>query len=117
MNKEFPMTLDNVGEVIATRELKLSRDRGERTGVLVLLGKPQQLPNHTDYYCPYQIKGAGPDKVRYECGIDQLQALLLAISTLGVELEILNKELGGKLAWEFDEKGSFGLPQITPNGL
>jgi hypothetical protein len=75
-----------------------------------LLGKPKQLPDHSDYYCSYQIKGAGDEKVRYSCGIDAFQALQLAIRTLGVELEVLNKDLGGKLEWEGDEKGWLGFP-------
>jgi hypothetical protein len=108
-----PVKLESVGEVIAARALMLLRDRGAASEVLVLLGKPQQLPDHQDYYCPYQIKGAGPEKVRYACGIDPFQALQLALSTLGVELEVLNKELGGKLRWECDAKGGLGFPDFA----
>ena len=111
------LRLDNVGEVIASRTLTLIQDQGKPSEVLVLLGKPQRLPDHTDYYCPYQISGAGSNDVRYACGIDPFQALLLALSTLGVEVEVLNKELGGKLHWELGDKGSFGFPNIAPGSL
>jgi hypothetical protein len=109
--------LESVGEVIATRTLKLVQDQGAASEVLVLVGKPQRLPDHTDFYCPYQIKGAGSDKVRYACGIDPLQALLLTLSTLGVEIEVLNKSLGGRLRWEFGEKRSLGFPAMPPATL
>lgn len=104
------MKLDNVGDVIATRTLTLLRGHGAPATVLVLLGKPKQLPGHEDYYCPYQIKGAGSEKVRYAGGVDPFQALQLALSALGVELEVLNKELGGKLRWECGTKGGLGFP-------
>jgi len=51
--------LESVGEVIATRTLMLLRDQGAASEVVVLLGKPLQLPDHQHYYCPYQVKGAG----------------------------------------------------------
>jgi hypothetical protein len=104
------MKLDDVGEIIAARKLSLVADGGPASEVLALLGKPMQTPGHSDYYCPYQIKGAGDEKVRCICGIDTFQALQLAIRTLGVELEVLNKDLGGKLEWEGDEKGWLGFP-------
>ena len=103
------MNLDDIGEIIAVRRLNLLRDDGPPSEVLALLGKPTQLPDHCDYYCPYQIKGAGSEKVRYSCGIDTFQALQLAIGTLGVEVEVLNKHLGGSLMWEGDEKGWLGF--------
>jgi hypothetical protein len=109
--------LESVGEVIAARTLKLLTNQGTLSEVFVLVGKPERLPDHPDYYCPYQIKGAGSDKVRYACGIDALQALLLTLSTLGVELEVLNKELGGGLSWEFSESGTFGFPDMPPATL
>ena len=108
------MKLDEVGEIIAFRRLSLLHDREQPSDVL-LLGKPKKLPDHPDYYCPYQIKGAGDEKARYSCGIDAFQALQLAIRTLGVELEVLNKGLGGKLKWEGDEKGWLGFPD-PPGG-
>jgi hypothetical protein len=104
------MRIDSVGEVIVTRTLTLLQDQRSPTDVLVSLGKPQQVPGHSDYYCAYQITGAGLGKVKHSCGIDPFQALQLALSTLGVELEMLNKELGGRLRWECDDRGDLGFP-------
>jgi hypothetical protein len=104
------MELDDVGEIVATRKLSLLGDDGGTSEVLVLLGMPKQSPGYSDYYCPYQIKGAGSEAVRYLCGIDAFQALQLAIRSLGSELDVLNEHLGGNLRWEGDEKGWLGFP-------
>ena len=104
------MKLDDVGETIAARKLSLSRDDGPPTEVVALLGKPKQLPDHCDYYCHYQIKGVGSEKVVYMCGIDAFQALLLAIRSLARDLEALNRDLAGNLRWEGDEEGWLGFP-------
>jgi hypothetical protein len=53
--------------------------------------------------------------VRFMCGVDPFQALHLALSTLRVELEVLNKELGGKLWWECDDTGGLGFPGFGPS--
>jgi hypothetical protein len=53
------MKLENVGEVIASRKLSLAQQEGPPSEVLVLLGKPQKTPGFDDFYCPYQITGAG----------------------------------------------------------
>jgi hypothetical protein len=104
------MKLDSVGELIASRTLTIQQDGSATAEVTVLLGKPQQWPEHDDYFCPYQIKGAGDDKIRYTGGVDSFQALHLALSTLRVELEVLNKDLAGRLRWECDDSGALGFP-------
>jgi Domain of unknown function (DUF6968) len=106
------MSLESIGELIAVRTLDLVRDQGPPSDVVVSLGKPQQMPGHPDYFCPYQIRGAGSEKVKHSCGVDSFQALQLALSTLGVELEVLNKELGGRLRWDCDDKGDLGFPPM-----
>jgi hypothetical protein len=102
--------LVDIGETIAVRKFTLASEEGLGPEVSVLLGKTKQLPDHDDWYCPYQIKGVGDEKVRYRGGIDAFQALQLAIRALGVELDVLNQGLGGKLKWEGDEKGWLGFP-------
>ena len=104
------MRLDSIGELIAARTLTIQGVDNAASEVTVLLGKPQQWPDHDVYFCPYQIKGAGDEKVRYAGGIDAFQALHLALSILRVELEVLNKHLGGRLRWECDDAGALGFP-------
>ena len=49
--------------------------------------------------CPYEIWVEDDCKSFRIHGIDSMQALLLAIKTLDVELEVKAKKLGGKLKW------------------
>ena len=105
------MKLENVGEIIAERKFKLLLDGQERESIVVLLGKPQYMHNHSDFYgCPYQIKRSESEKLMTICGIDAFQALQLAINTIGVELEIIRRDTGGQLTWDGDEKGDLGFP-------
>jgi len=106
----FCMKLESVGEIIASRKLSLIRKGQELVEVVVLLGKPEKFPDHTDYYCPYQITGFGREKVMAVGGIDAFQALQLALNIIGVELEVINRDSGGQLLWDADDKGDLGFP-------
>ena len=85
------------GKQSLSDKVSLLHDDGPPSDVFALLGKPEQIPGHTDYYCPYQIQGVGSDTVRYTSGIDTCHALHLAIRSLGGDLEVLNRRLEGKL--------------------
>ena len=91
----------------------LRRAGGPSSDVTVLMGKPQKLPDHSDYCCPIQIRGAGHERVMGICGVDSFKALQLALSTLAFELDALNRELDGKLRWECDAKGKLGFPDTV----
>jgi hypothetical protein len=101
--------LGSVGEVIAERKFMLRGDSSPDREVLVLLGKPQPFSDSTDYYCPYQIKGIGGEKIKYLGGVDAFQAISFALQALGVELQVLNQTVNGKLRWDGDETGSLGF--------
>jgi len=51
------LKLESVGELIATRTLTLRQENGATSEIMVLLGKPQQLPKHEDYY----VKSRAPE--------------------------------------------------------
>jgi|SRR5271166_6181663 len=104
------MKLENIGEVIAVRTLHLANDPSQK--VLVKMGKPQPLPNALgdDHYCPYQISGAGCERIFYGAGVDEFQALELGLKMIGVDLAVLNRKLDGQLRWECDEQGALGFP-------
>jgi hypothetical protein len=104
------MKLEGVGEIIASRKFTLLLKGKEPAEVVVLMGKPQKFPDHTDYYCPYEIKGFGPHRAVAVGGVDAFQAMQLALSTIGVELEVISKESGGKLIWDADDQGDLGFP-------
>ena len=100
------MKLENLGIVIATRELIL--DRSER--VTVLVGKPQLFANGVDWYCPYQTLGIGSGGVRYGAGVDEIQALVLALSMVGAELYCSEEYREGRLMWDCGRDGDLGFP-------
>ena len=52
------MKLTSVGDVIAVRKLSLSTDEGEKE-ITVVIGKPQQFEDGVNWFCPFQIQGAG----------------------------------------------------------
>jgi hypothetical protein len=101
------LKLNDVGEVIATRDFVL--DGMEK--VTVSIGKPQQLPDHEDWYCPYRTLGVGSGKVRCAYGVDSAQALILALSMIGAELYTSDEYETGRLCWFGPPpKGDLGFP-------
>jgi hypothetical protein len=100
----------NLGGIIAERKFVLRSDSGTKHEILVLLGKPQQFSDSTDYYCPYQIKGVESERIKYCGGVDAFQALDCTLNALGAELQQLNHEANGKISWDADETGSLGFP-------
>ena len=105
------MKLHNIDDIIAVRRLRLL---GEPDREIVLkLGRPQLSPDsleYEEYYCPYQIAGAGDERVRYAAGVDAFQALQLALTLIGPALSRLKGELDGRLQWDYDDAGGFGFP-------
>jgi len=70
-----------LGQVIAERILR--SDAGE---VRVRIGLPKE--HDQDFYItPYQILGAGNEKIRYAGGMDAVQSLQLAFEMIGNDLQ------------------------------
>ena len=59
MALESRMDFDSIGEIIATRRLHYFDEANHQRTVSVLVGKPQQLPDSSDYLCPFQVIGIG----------------------------------------------------------
>lgn len=105
------MKLENVGTVIASRELTLD----ESQKVEVLIGKPEPCPDGIDWYCPHQTVGVGSGRVRYAIGVDAVQALVLALSMVGAELYTSDEYEAHRLNWDGGSvKGDLGFP-VPPN--
>lgn len=104
--KNPEMKLDNVGTVIATRELTL----GDGRKVTVTLGRPEKCSDSADYYCPYQITGLGNERVRYAGGVDAIQAIQLGLNMIGADLYTSKEAQTGVLRWEGGSKGDLGFP-------
>lgn len=104
------MKIEELGEVLAVRELSLSEGDADPKTVLVKLGMPRQFPDSSSYYVTFQITGIGSEKVRYAGGVDAIQAIQLAMKTIGVYLNKHNSDVGGGLRWEAGDDGDFGFP-------
>ena len=90
-----------MGPVIAERHLTLHR-RGKRTlPVLVRIGRPRPWPEalHGDWMCTFQVVGLGDEKVRYVCGVDAMQAMLLAAHRQPDNIAALARAAGGECRW------------------
>jgi hypothetical protein len=104
------MNLTSLGEIIAERKLVMRSDSGTLHEVLVLLGKPQQFSDSSNYFCRCQIKGTGSEKIKYFAGVDAFQAFDCALLALGAELQYLNEQTNAKISWDAHESGSLGFP-------
>ena len=102
------MKVESPGEIIAERKFTLLRNNKQET-VTVLLGKPQNTPNHSDFYCLYPIKGSDFDKIMAIGGVDAFRAIPLALPIIGVEREVLRGDTGRPLIWDADDKGDLGF--------
>jgi Domain of unknown function (DUF6968) len=104
------MYLENLGDIVAVRDLSLINQQGISSIVQVLIGTPRRFPDSTDYYCPFQIVGFGDEEIRYAAGVDGIQALQLVMSTIGAILRFRFENLSGNLRWEAgDCEGDFGF--------
>lgn len=101
------MKLTDIGEVIAERKLRLV-DAPSRN-ISILIGKPQPFEDGSGYYCPYSIAGIDDAKVKWVGGIDAVQALEEALSTVlpAVLAALLKRQPG--LRWETSTPGDFGF--------
>ncbi len=98
-----------IGDIIASRSLTRERD-GESTEIFVLIGKPRQIEDSSDFFAPYQFRGIGLEGIRYAAGVDAVQALQLAMVMIGAELVARSKKPGNKISWGHGRNGDLGFP-------
>jgi hypothetical protein len=104
------MALDDIGEIIATRQLHFTADDNTERTISVLVGKPQPSPDASGYFCPFQVVGVGNQLTQAAQGCDSMHALQSALILIGANLNHLNDQLGRRLNWEGDAKGELGFP-------
>ena len=110
------MELTSIDQVFASRSLTLINKKSIHS-VVVTIGKPQPFPDSSDYYCPYQITGMGDEKINWSGGIDEVQALLLALESIGIYLRHSDEYQKGNLFWIGSENGNLGFPQHDSSGM
>jgi hypothetical protein len=101
----------DLGTIIAERGLYLDDLRVVR----VRIGTPvtsEEAPHEAG--CPYQIDGLGSGKVRFIFGVDGVQALWLALQTIGSDLYNSGEYRAGRLKafMESPPCGDLGFPII-----
>lgn len=104
------MQLDDIGEVIAERQLLMKSRDGPVTAITVKLGRPVPFPDDSSYYAPFQVIGAGSEEVKYAGGVDAFQALQLAMKLIRIYLNSLAIECSCELSWDAGEEGDLGFP-------
>jgi hypothetical protein len=89
-----------LGEVIAERELDLVANGKPSATVVVRIGKPIRSPDpNLDWLCPLQIVGLEDEMVRAAFGVDAVQALILAMQMIHIELQARQRLTGQTLQW------------------
>ncbi|WP_051772818.1 DUF6968 family protein [Saccharothrix sp. NRRL B-16314] len=101
------MTAYELGDVVAERRLECVAGDGTRTEVVIRFGSPHPDPLSTngDWCCPHQILGLGKDDVGASFGVDSLQALLLSVYRVRLELASRAAAASVDLDW-------LGLPEL-----
>jgi uncharacterized protein DUF6968 len=103
------MPIVDIGDVIAERRLTFQPADGVPQDVTVRIGRPvlDASAPHETWICPFQIEGIGSGKTRGIFGADAMQALLLAIHTIPVELAVCIRDSGGQFLHFGEPDASF----------
>jgi hypothetical protein len=88
--------------IVASRRLKLDRSRA----VYIRIWPPYRAKR--DYACMYEIRGLPEHKLGRVMGVDTLQALLLTIQAVQIQL----RPYRSRLSWVGSGGGDDGLPRI-----
>ena len=83
-------------EEIAYREYSI---KGQKDRISVAIGKPQKLPNSSDFFCPYKLTAFNKEDIRNIFGIDGFQAIHLAFKTIDAELRRIIQKKSVELEW------------------
>ncbi|XVS65181.1 DUF6968 family protein [Actinosynnema sp. CA-299493] len=95
------MTAHELGPVVAERRLWRVAGDGSRAEVVIRFGTPHPDPlsPNEDWCCPHQILGLGNETVGASFGVDSLQALLLSVYRVRLELAARAVEAAVELDW------------------
>ena len=110
-DKNLNVNDNNISDFNVIVERKFEKNKNET--IVVQIGKPYEDPksNSEDYCCPYRFLGFEDDKkIHFAYGVDSLQALILAIDKIAIELKYIYKPKY-KLTWL--EQNDLGIPVIS----
>jgi hypothetical protein len=99
-----------LGTVIARRNYFRKDDPRSTPIVEIRIGQPVASPHSPDeFMCSFEIKIPQSLEADTVFGIDELQALQLALGSVAARLQSLNTSLGLNLRWDGDEHGDLGI--------
>lgn len=97
-----------LGPILVERVLRCASASEQRLSIRFGLPRESDV---IDWVCPYQIDGLGRSNVELAHGVDALQALLMAIEAVRVQLDSSNVVCH----WEGGEEGDHGIPRTIPS--
>jgi len=92
--------------LIASRLLKIRSGHGD-TSVAVRLFSPER--DDGGWRCRYEIDWPNGKKSGAAAGVDSLQALVIALQKIGIEVYTSDHHKNGKLSWDRPGHG-YGFP-------
>lgn len=99
---------EKVGKLIARRVYSSAVNTAAK--IQVELFAPLQSPHRQDEsMCSFRIISPESEEVKTTFGLDEFQALQLALRNIHVRLRILNDASGLQLRWIGDEHGDLGM--------
>ncbi|PSL54206.1 hypothetical protein B0I31_107263 [Saccharothrix carnea] len=95
------MTAYELGAVVADRRVEAVAGDGTRAPVVIRIGTPHPDPlsPNGDWCCPHQVVGLGDEAVGASFGVDSLQALLLSVYRVKLDLAARAEAAGVELDW------------------
>jgi len=104
------MTMRKKIEFICER--RLIEDSLKQKAITVRIGKPQKVQDskYPEYVCAFQLSGLGRSHLQYAHGIDEFQALFLALEGIRTTIE----KSGKSYSWNGGEKGDHGFTRYIP---
>jgi hypothetical protein len=84
-------------DLIATRQYEALLPDGSLASVELEIGRPQPTPGQDDWGCTYRITGLPEPVTPTIYGVDALQALLLCLKIVRVEMEVAARH--AQLTW------------------
>ncbi len=112
------LKIPKLSVIVAERKLKFRGTAGKTKTIKVFLGKPVKAPNtHGDMCCPLKIVGIGDDSVKGAFGVDAVQALIMALWKIQVDLDGFAKRQKGTIEWVGSSGHGFPFFSLETNVL
>jgi hypothetical protein len=99
-----------LGTVIARRDYFSARNESATPIVELEIGMPAKSPHADDeYMCSFRLKAPGSERTETVYGMDELQALQLALGYAEAKLKALSSSADLHLHWVGGKDGDLGI--------